>query len=150
MKRLTQRFLGTVVVPATVFAGLSLPAQMFGATSPSLAGEGLHDDANSTGSVDCGPNASGSFTWHSTGTATGDYAGTYVVDGSATVLPTTSNGRGAVTSFSMSFTITSPTALIVGTESLSPGGSASGSCDFKYPVGAALGFPQLHISADTT
>lgn len=100
-------------------AGLfSLQSALAAPTPPStLTGETF---TSSGGPVIVYCNGSGNFTFTASGVASGPYAGTFTETGSGTVTAPDPGSFGSITAFSASFTIYSPTnvVLVTGTKTL--------------------------------
>jgi hypothetical protein len=111
--------------------------------APTLTGETLLSGvfAGGTGSTvvtseNCNPTGTSSFSYRSTGIATGPYPGTYVEEGTVTIGPQIFPGTpdtGVVTGWTASYTITSATGNVTGTKTLTPPppgatGTDAGSC----------------------
>src|SRR2546423_15609038 len=109
---------------ATVFLGVilvSAPGAMAQTAPPlRLTGETLSSAGASTftTSASCNPNGTSTFSYQTSGVATGPYPGTYTETGSVTVGPHAiitgvfSGPGGLVTSWTASFTITSPPGTV--------------------------------------
>ena len=120
------------LIVATVFLGVilvSAPGAMAQTAPPlTLTGETLHSAGASTftTTASCNPNGTSTFSYQTSGIATGPYTGTYTETGTVTVGPqpivpgVTSAPGGLVTSWTASFTITSPTGNVTGTKTLLP------------------------------
>src|SRR5256714_9908597 len=120
------------LIVATVFLGVilvSAPGAMAQTAPPlRLTGETLSSAGASTftTSASCNPNGTSTFSYHTSGIATAPYTGTYTETGTVTVGPqpirpnTFSAPGGVVTSWTASFTITSPTRNVTGTTTLFP------------------------------
>src|SRR5256885_5935224 len=120
------------LIVAMVFLGVilvSAPGAMAQTAPPlRLTGETLSSAGASTftTSASCNPNGTSTFSYQTSGAATGPYTGTYTETGTVTVGPqpivpnTFSAPGGIVTSWTASFTITSPTGNVTGTKTLLP------------------------------
>jgi len=111
--------------------------------APTLTGETLLSGvfAGGTGSTvvtseSCNPSGTSSFSYQTSGIATGPYPGKYTEQGTVTMGPQMFPGTpdtGIVTSWTASYTITSPTGNVTGTKELTPPapgatGTDAGSC----------------------
>lgn len=112
---------------AAVAAGLlgpaviGVPAASAQAAPPTLAGEQLTGPQPGGFSLSCNSNSgTGSFSFTTSGTATGPYPGTFTETGSATVNP-----AAHLASYTATFTIDSAAGEVTGTDTLS---APSGAC----------------------
>ena len=115
----------TVIAAAAGLLGLSglgVPAASAQAGPPTLSGEELSASTLVTGAVNC--NSSGPFSFTALGTATGPYAGTF----SETVSGDALSGQTISGDYTASFTITSATGDVTGTETLTSTISGGDAC----------------------
>jgi hypothetical protein len=99
--------------------GAPLAPTALAATPASLNGEvftGQGDTRTLDG--DCSSPGNGSFTFSTSGTATGPYPGTFSESGTFTISTDHTNGLPAVTAYSATFTITSSAGNVTGTKAL--------------------------------
>jgi hypothetical protein len=114
-----------ILTIAFLFAAPSVHAQV---PPPTLTGETLSGTTIATTSASCNPDGTSTFTYQTTGSASGPYNGTFSETGTVTIGPqplvagTFSAPGGIVTGWTASFTINSvaPAASITGTKKLLP------------------------------
>jgi hypothetical protein len=127
-----------LLLPLVILAVLVVAPTATAATPPPpLAGENLYSNETTGGTENCNADDTGTFTYHSTGDASGPYPGTYTESGTVTIGPGPApNGSLSdphpVTAFSATFTITSGSTIISGTKTYDPAGhvvdGAAGRC----------------------
>jgi hypothetical protein len=126
-----------------VFAiGLSAPGSWAQAPQPTLSGEsfaaGLFTTPSGLGSIavtsaSCNPSGTSTFTYAVLGPAAGYYAGAFTETGTVTMGPQTfpggsGNPSALLTSWTVSFTISSPNGSVTGTKTLPTGTTGVGIC----------------------
>ena len=123
------RTLSVVAVTIAVLA-LNVPTASAHVPPPTLTGEtflgGLFttEPSSVVTSASCDPTGTSTFTYQVSGPAAGPYVGTYTETGTVTIGPQSNAGApptGFVTSWTASFTITSPTGNVTGSKSLPAG-----------------------------
>jgi large repetitive protein len=125
----------TVIAAAAGLLGLSglgVPAASAQTGPPTLSGEELSASTLVTGAVNC--NSSGPFSFTALGTATGPYAGTF----SETVSGDALSGQTISGDYTASFTITSATGDVTGTETLTSTISGGDAC-YQDPTDFSIG-----------
>jgi hypothetical protein len=141
------------VAIASVAAAFAVAASSAAAqtTPPTLTGEsfaaGLFTTPPGLGSIvltsaNCNPAGTSTFSYAVSGPAAGPYPGTFTETGTVTMSPQTipggfSNPSGLLTSWTVSFSITSPTGTVTGTKTLPAGTTGVGICTTaaQSPVG---------------
>jgi hypothetical protein len=139
---------GAVLVPLA----LSAPAIAAQVPPPTLTGEsfaaGLFTTPAGQGSItltsaSCDPAGTSTLSYQVSGPAAGPYPGTFTETGTVTMGPQNnpsgfSNPSALITSWTVSFTITSPAGSVTGTETLPTGATTTGICTTasQSPIGS--------------
>lgn len=156
MKRL---LVGTILAVPLVFAAPAVSAQV---PPPTLTGETLTGTTTTTTSSDCNPEGTSTFSYATSGIASGPYNGTFTETGTVTIGPQPlvpgvfSAPGGLVTTWTATFTITStvPAATITGTKSLvgpPPGPDVGGTCENgTRGIPGAPPFPNQQFAGNLT
>lgn len=112
-----RRLIGILTVAGGLgLSALGVPAASAQTSPPTLAGEQFQASGSSMGPILC--EGSGSFSYTVAGTATGPYPGTFTESGSGTANSGSLIDAGSLGSFTATFTISSATGQVTGTQTL--------------------------------